>query len=106
MHAYKINVYQESKPQDFEARVNYCHWFQQTFDNDLLDLNFYSDEAWFMLSGYLNSQNFRIWTTDNPHAYLEAPLHPQKDRYLDRGFQKKVNWTNIFLIIRLMNKGI
>jgi hypothetical protein len=53
MHAYKINVYQELKPQDF-------------------------DEAWFMLSGYVNSQNFRIWSTDNPHAYLEAPLHPQK----------------------------
>jgi hypothetical protein len=66
------------KPQDFEARVNYCHWFQQTFDNDdLLDLTFYSDEARFMLSGYVNSQNFRIWSTDNPHAYLEAPLHSQ-----------------------------
>jgi hypothetical protein len=31
-----------------------------------------------MLSDYVNSQNFRIWSTDNPHAYLKAPLHPQK----------------------------
>jgi hypothetical protein len=78
MHAYKINVYHELKPQDFEARVNYCHWFQQTFDDDLLDLTIYSDEAWLMLGGYVNSQNFRIWSTDNPHAYLKAPLYPQK----------------------------
>jgi hypothetical protein len=31
-----------------------------------------------MLGGYVNSQNFRIWSTDNPHAYLKAPLYPQK----------------------------
>jgi hypothetical protein len=96
MHAYKINVYQELKPQDFEARVNYCHRFQQTFDNDdLLDLTFYSDEVWFMLSGYVNSQNFHMWSTDNPHAYLEALLHPQK-----------IGIWYYFLIIPLMDKGI
>jgi hypothetical protein len=33
------------------------------------------DEAWFHLSGYINSQNSRIWSAENPHALHENPLH-------------------------------
>ncbi|GLV41775.1 hypothetical protein CBL_12064 [Carabus blaptoides fortunei] len=36
------------------------------------------DEAWFYLSGYVNSQNFRTWFTENPHSFVETSLHPQK----------------------------
>lgn len=67
MHPYKITVVQELLPRDFEARMNYCYWFQNTFDDRLLDFTFYSDEAWFHLSGYINSQNFRTWSSENPH---------------------------------------
>jgi hypothetical protein len=28
--------------------------------------------------GYVNSQNVRFWSSDNPHVFVEAPLHPMK----------------------------
>lgn len=39
---------------------------------------FYSDGAWFNKSGYVNSQNNRIWSTKNLHAFHETPFHTQK----------------------------
>ena len=38
----------------------------------------FSDEAYFDLSGYVNKQNYRIWGTENPHAYIEKPTHPKR----------------------------
>jgi hypothetical protein len=50
--------------------------------NGLLDpeLTFYSDEAWFTLSGYINSQNDRYWFTENPHAVHKVLVHDEKLR--------------------------
>jgi hypothetical protein len=39
---------------------------------------FFTDEVWFQLSGYVNSQNYRTWRTENPHNFTETPLLPQK----------------------------
>jgi hypothetical protein len=46
----------------------------------MLDINlfFLSDEVWFHLSAYVNSQNSRYWSTENPHQFVETPLHAQK----------------------------
>ena len=38
----------------------------------------FSDEAHFDLGGYVNKQNFRIWGTEKPHAYIEKPTHPKR----------------------------
>ena len=38
----------------------------------------FSDETHFDLGGYVNKQNFRIWDTVNPHAYIEKPTHPKR----------------------------
>ncbi|GFX50155.1 transposable element Tc3 transposase [Trichonephila clavipes] len=38
----------------------------------------FSDEAHFWLNGYVNKQNCRIWSEDNPQVYVETPLHPEK----------------------------
>jgi hypothetical protein len=38
----------------------------------------FSDEARFHLSGYVNSQNNRLWSCDSPHAYHETQLQPVK----------------------------
>ena len=38
----------------------------------------FSDEAHFELGGYVNKQNFRIWGTENPHAYIEKATHQKR----------------------------
>ncbi|GFT45187.1 uncharacterized protein TNCV_1544411 [Trichonephila clavipes] len=38
----------------------------------------FSDEAHFWLNGYVNKQNFFIWSEANPQVYAETPLHPEK----------------------------
>jgi hypothetical protein len=52
---------------DCEGRIRYSMWFQDSVFNGLLDPKhtFYSDEAWFILSGYVNSPNNRYWSTEN-----------------------------------------
>jgi hypothetical protein len=42
---------------------------------DILDKVFFGDEAWFHLSGYVNSQNNRIWSAENTPTFYERPLH-------------------------------
>ena len=79
MHPYKMQTYQALLPTDHARYLAYCHWFvNNLMNNDLLNLTFFSDEAWFHLSGYVNSQNMRMWSTDNPHFFVESPLHAQK----------------------------
>jgi hypothetical protein len=40
---------------------------------------FYSEKACFNLSGYMGSQNNKYWSTENPHAAHEVPMHDLKD---------------------------
>jgi len=60
--------------------VAYCRWFQTLLKENpgILDYTWFSDEAWFNLSGYVNSQNSRIWASENPNAIHEEPLHSEK----------------------------
>ncbi|RZC38174.1 hypothetical protein BDFB_015132, partial [Asbolus verrucosus] len=78
-HSYKITVVQELFPRDFGIRLEYCHWFLNHLNNNnTLDLTFFTDEGWFHLSGYINKQNMRIWSAENPHEFVQSPLHPEK----------------------------
>jgi hypothetical protein len=52
--------------------------FITTDNGAILEKTFFSDESWFHLSGYVNSQNMRMWSGENPHYYIEVPLHSQK----------------------------
>ncbi|GFW72256.1 putative DD41D transposase [Trichonephila clavipes] len=36
------------------------------------------DEAHFWLNGYVNKQNYRIWSGANPQVCVETPLHSEK----------------------------
>jgi hypothetical protein len=74
---YKTTVVRSFLPPDYEAWIRYCRWFQESVINGLIDpeLVFYSEEAWFNLSSYVNSQNNRHWGTENPHAVHEVLLH-------------------------------
>jgi hypothetical protein len=44
----------------------------------ILDKTFFRDEAWFRLNIYINSQNTRIWATENPHTLYKVPLLAEK----------------------------
>lgn len=79
LHPYKVTTIPQLFPRDFEARQRYCTWFNRHLNNnEILDLTFFTDEAWFHLSGYVNSQNYRTWGAQNPHIFVETVLHPQK----------------------------
>ena len=78
---YKVTAVQELKPADCEKRICYCERFTnfiQTKTVDILDVTFFADEAWFHLSAYVNTQNTQLWSSENPHALHEKPLHDQK----------------------------
>jgi hypothetical protein len=77
-HPYKISVVQSLIPPDYLQRVRFCNWFNEIMNNDILDNTFFSDEGWFHLDGYVNKQNYRIWSGENPHAVRTATLHPVK----------------------------
>ena len=36
------------------------------------------DKAHFDLGGYVNKQNYRIWGTENPHAYIKKAMHQKR----------------------------
>jgi hypothetical protein len=75
---YKVTAVQEFKPADHKKRIRYCEWFTnfiQTKTVDILDVTFFTDEAWFHLSCYVNT---RLWSSENPHAVRGKPLFDQK----------------------------
>jgi hypothetical protein len=56
-----------------------CRNTAKTFadqNNDVLDVTWFCDEARLYLSGYVNSQNMRIWVFANPHVtHKEFSIH-------------------------------
>jgi hypothetical protein len=56
--AYQFRVVQELKQQDYDKHMMYCRWFRTFIDENpgILVYTLFSD-AWFHLSGYVNSQN-------------------------------------------------
>ncbi|GBM74687.1 hypothetical protein AVEN_77553-1 [Araneus ventricosus] len=49
-------------------------------DNEGFDVGciWFTDEALFHLNGFLNIQNWRFWSSENPHLCEEKPLHSPK----------------------------
>ncbi|CAH1994731.1 unnamed protein product [Acanthoscelides obtectus] len=77
---YKIQLVQELKPHDLPQRFPFGEWALAKLEEDP---HFYrkivfSDEAHFWLNGYVNKQNCRIWSEDQPEALQELPTHPEK----------------------------
>ena len=65
---------------DHQARRRFVKWAQNEIAvvPDFHKQIFFSDEAHFWLNGYVNKQNCRIWSEDNPQVYVKTPLHPEK----------------------------
>ncbi|KFM59960.1 hypothetical protein X975_14870, partial [Stegodyphus mimosarum] len=47
-------------------------------DNEWLWKILWTDETYFHLTGYVNTQNCRIWATKNLLATHPVPLHPEE----------------------------
>ena len=74
-----------------------CDQLTEDYDFDKKKIIF-SDEANCDLGGYVNKQNYRIWGTENLHAYIEKPTHPKRVtvgcRFWSRGI---INVERIFV---------
>ncbi len=79
-YAYKIQIVRELKPANPGKHIAFCNWllWYVSRSHSALDTVFFSDEVWFHLLGYVNGQNYRVWSSINPHQYVETTLHPQK----------------------------
>ncbi|CAK1579984.1 unnamed protein product [Parnassius mnemosyne] len=51
---------------------------QSEVDTNFSEKVIFSDEAHFHLDGFVNTQNCRIWDSENPHAIHEKQMHPQR----------------------------
>lgn len=80
LYPYRLTAIQELLPHDIPERLHFCQWFLDVLNNnqEALRKTFFTDEAWFYRQGYVNSQNFRTWSAENPHVFVETPLHPEK----------------------------
>jgi len=80
LRAYKIQLVQELKPLDHGARRTFGEWAEEQIaaDQNFHKKILFTDEAHFWLHGYVNKQNCRIWSEENPEAIVMTPLHPEK----------------------------
>jgi hypothetical protein len=69
-----MQVFHELISGEYAKRVNYGRWFKNLIrgNTGVLDQVFFTDEAWFHFRGYVNSQNYRTWRTENPHNYSQT----------------------------------
>lgn len=79
-HPYKIQIVQSLKPTDNQKRLQFCEEMARRLEENVDQVNnlWMSDEAHFHLSGFVNKQNFRYWSEENPGAIHEKPLHAEK----------------------------
>ncbi|GFT93568.1 putative transposable element, partial [Trichonephila clavipes] len=75
LRAYKIQLVQELKPNDHQAWRRFVEWALNEIAvvPDFHKRILFSHEAHFWLNGYVNKQNFRIWSKANPQVYVETP---------------------------------
>jgi hypothetical protein len=80
LRPYKITRVQVIEEYDYGRRTHFCNWFLQAVHDGALDpkLTFFTEEAWFHLSGYINAQSNKYWSSINPKQTFEVPLHDQK----------------------------
>ncbi len=77
---YRITILQKSKEPDKLKCVKFRQWLLN-FVHDhhsILNTCFFNDEAWFHLTNFINSHNYRMWSGENLHEYRESTLHSEK----------------------------
>lgn len=76
LHPYKIQLVQELSHDDHTKRSSFSTSMLERFSNfgNIL----FSDEAHFHLNGFVNKQNCRYWSAEQPWRKHQKPLHCQK----------------------------
>jgi hypothetical protein len=74
---HEVKVIQLLLPADCEKQHRYCEWLLAEVEDDpgMLYMTSFSIEAWFRPTGYVNSENSRIWSKGIPHTTHETPHH-------------------------------
>lgn len=91
LHPYKRTVAHELLPPDLHRRIQYCEWFNKVLSNgNILNTIFFRDEAWFYLSGCVNSQSL---VCRNPSCYCRDSVTSSEDRCMVSNIQKKNHWS-------------
>ena len=74
----KVAALQNDNSTEGEVIICYCRWCQKSVKG-LLDPEFVlSNTAYFSLSGYVNGENSRQWSTVSPHTVHEVHLNSLK----------------------------
>jgi hypothetical protein len=78
LRSYKTTVIHPLQLHDPASRIPFCRWFLQSVVEGEIDmqLTFFLNEAWFHLQRYINTQNNRYWSSQNPHLTHKVPLPP------------------------------
>lgn len=79
-HPYKIQLVHAMNNADHVSRLAFCNQLLAMMNDnaELINNLWMSDEAHFHLSGFVNKQNFRYWSSENPQRIHEKPLHSLK----------------------------
>lgn len=80
MYPYKLQLLFELKDADFALRYDFSlHVLaQMEIEPEWLSRILWTDEAHFSVNGGINTQNCRIWSTENPHEIVQQGLHDKK----------------------------
>lgn len=80
LYPYKIQIYQELTQWDMDRRDQFSFRMLRMISNGAIDPNkiWFSDEAHFWLSGYVNKQNYRFWAKENPRIVRTTTMKPQR----------------------------
>jgi hypothetical protein len=80
MKPYKLQCHQEISGIDKDRRLLFCNKINDMVTSNELNLMniIFSDECHIYLKGTPNRQNFRYWSSTNPVAFTEKPLHSPK----------------------------
>jgi hypothetical protein len=73
-HPYHLELHQALTEQDFDRRLDHCHWLLNTVRENPLFLSriLWTDEATFTSVGKVNLHNMHYWAQSNPHWMQEV----------------------------------
>lgn len=74
LHPYHVVLHQALTAQDYDRRLDFCHWFLDMLEDDprFLCNILWTDEATFNSDGGVNLHNMHYWSQNNPHWMQEV----------------------------------